>query len=51
VVWVSNEAPGVVVDVAPPHRSRAFVLAQDGVPVAFAAGHGEWVEWFDSSLR
>jgi hypothetical protein len=51
VQWVSNEAPGVVVDIAPPHRSSAFVLAQDEVPVAFAAGHGEWVEWFDSSLR
>jgi len=51
VVWIANEAPGVVVDVAPSDRAGAFVLAQDEVPLAFAAGHGNWLEWFDASLR
>jgi hypothetical protein len=51
VVWISNEAPGVVVDVANPNSRRPFVLAQDEVPLAFAAGHGQWLEWFDASLR
>lgn len=51
VVWIANEAPGIVVDVAPPDRGGAFVLAQDEVPLAFASGHGDWLEWFDASLR
>jgi hypothetical protein len=51
VVWLANEAPGVVVDVAPAGRGRAFVLAEDEVPLAFASGHGDWLEWFDASLR
>lgn len=51
VVWLSNEAPGVAVDVAAPEGSRSFVLAQDEVPLAFAGGHGDWLQWFDFSLR
>jgi hypothetical protein len=51
VVWISNEAPGVVVDVAPPDGPRPFVLAQDEVPLAFASGHAEWLRWFPASAR
>ncbi len=51
VVWLSNEAPGVAVDIAAPDGSRSFVLAQDSVPLAFASGHGDWLQWFDFSLR
>ncbi|WP_155370070.1 DUF2332 domain-containing protein [Catellatospora vulcania] len=48
-VWLSNEAPGVVPQVAarlpgeaPPGR---FVLAVDGRPVAFTMPHGQGVAW------
>jgi hypothetical protein len=51
VVWISNEAPGVAVDIAAPDGQRPFVLAQEQVPFAFASGHGEWLEWFEASLR
>jgi hypothetical protein len=51
VVWISNEAPGVAVDIAAPDGARPFVLAEDEVPLAFASGHGQWLEWFDASLR
>ncbi|GIG06752.1 DUF2332 domain-containing protein [Catellatospora coxensis] len=48
-VWLSNEAPRVVPQVAdrlprpaPPGR---FVLAVDGRPVAFTMPHGQGVDW------
>jgi hypothetical protein len=45
--WVSNEAPGVlprVTGALAPGPGR-FVLALDGVPVAFTHGHGHSLEW------
>ncbi len=32
-------------------RAQADVLAQDAVPLAFAAGHGQRLPWFDASPR
>jgi hypothetical protein len=51
-VWISNEAPGLFPDLAkaaPPssHRGR-FLLAQDGIPVAWTSPHGQAMEWFGS---
>jgi hypothetical protein len=48
-VWVSNEGAGVVVDVASTHDSAPFVLARDGVPLAFTSPHGDWLEWLPDS--
>jgi hypothetical protein len=42
--WVSNEAPGVVVDVDLPRPSR-FVLARDAVPLALTGPHGQSLDW------
>jgi hypothetical protein len=44
-VWVSNEGPGVCVDVPVPAGPVPFVLARDGVALAYTSPHGEWVEW------
>jgi hypothetical protein len=41
--WISNEAPGVVIDIEAP-QGRC-VLALDGVPLAFTAPHGQSMEW------
>ncbi len=50
--WISNEGIGVV---SPLERNLVtthansptpFVLARDGVPVAFAGAHGQTLEWF-----
>jgi hypothetical protein len=50
-VWVSNEAPGVFPTIAArvrrPPPTGAFLLAVDGVPVAWTQPHGEWIEWFE----
>ena len=45
--WISNEAPGVLPRVTGAHvpGPGRFVLALDGVPVAFAHGHGHSLEW------
>jgi hypothetical protein len=43
-VWVSNEAPGVVVDVDTGGRTR-FVLARDGEPLALSGQHGDTLDW------
>ncbi len=45
--WVSNEAPGVVpgIVVPEPRRPTRFVLALDGVAVAWAHGHGDSLSW------
>jgi hypothetical protein len=45
LVWLSNEGPGVVVDVPVTGDAVPFVLARDGAPVALTGPHGEWVEW------
>jgi hypothetical protein len=49
VVWLSNEVTGVVVNVPAPPGPLPFVLARDGVPLAEAAAHGEWLRWFGPS--
>ncbi|MHA3703616.1 DUF2332 family protein [Jatrophihabitans sp. YIM 134969] len=43
VVWISNEAPGVVVD--GPDSPGRFLLAVDGRPVALTGQHGHTLEW------
>ncbi len=45
VVWLSNEGPGVVVDLAVPDGPIPFVLARDGDALATASPHGEWLRW------
>jgi hypothetical protein len=48
-VWISNEAPGVFPAIAARVRrlapAGAFLLAVDGVPVAWTHPHGAWIEW------
>lgn len=44
VVWVSNEAPGVVVDHAE-NRPGEFLLARDGVALGWAGQHGHTLDW------
>jgi hypothetical protein len=46
VVWVSNEGPRVVVEVPVPDGPVPFVLARDGVPLAYADPHGGSLDWF-----
>jgi hypothetical protein len=48
-VELTNEGPGVVVDLPTPAGAVPFVLARDGVPLAEASPHGEWLRWFDAS--
>jgi hypothetical protein len=43
VVWVSNEAPGVVVEY--PRVQGRFVLGVDGRPVALTGQHGHTLDW------
>ena len=45
LVWLSNEGPGVVVDVPITSPAVPFVLATDHVPVALTGPHGDWMEW------
>ena len=48
-VWVSNEVPGVFPSIrerlSHPGPRGAFLLAVDGVPVAWTDPHGGWIEW------
>jgi hypothetical protein len=46
-VWLSNEGPGVLPDVAvPDHAGAPFVLIRDGrTPLAYTDSHGTWVDW------
>jgi len=45
-VWISNEAAGVLPGVAAPAgRAGGFLLARDGVPIAWTDPHGEWIDW------
>jgi hypothetical protein len=53
-VWISNEAPGLFPDLArtaprSPHRGH-FLMAQDGLPVAWTSPHGQSMEWFGPDL-
>jgi hypothetical protein len=50
-VWLSNEAPGIVPDVATEYGSGGkFVLIRDGAEaIAFTDGHGTSVEWLSGS--
>jgi hypothetical protein len=47
VIWLSNEAPGVVPGVPLDERDDGtFVLARDGYKaLARTDGHGDWVQW------
>ncbi len=50
--WISNEGPSVVPFTGgplppSPDPGRALsVLAQDGLPVAYASPHGQYLHWF-----
>jgi hypothetical protein len=47
VVWISNEGPGVVADVAIPDGGAVpFVVARNAVPLAYADPHGGALDWF-----
>lgn len=45
--WVSNEAPNVLPELAPPSEPLPgrFVLALDGTPLAWTDGHGNALTW------
>ena len=46
VVWISNEAAGVVPGIDVPERDGGhFVLGRDGTPTALTDGHGVWLRW------
>lgn len=45
VVWLSNEAPGVVVEAPMPAEPIEFVLARDGRALGLADSHGARVRW------
>ncbi len=44
-VWVSNEGPGVCVEIERPPGPVPFVLGRDGVPLAFTGPHGDSIDW------
>jgi len=47
VVWISNEGPGVIVDVPTPGAGPVpFVIAREAVPLAYADPHGASLDWF-----
>jgi hypothetical protein len=46
VMWLANEAPGVVVDADPPKYDTApFVLTVNGERLAYTHPHGDWIDW------
>jgi hypothetical protein len=49
-IWISNEAPDVFPELArsapPAPRRGQFLLMRDAVPVAWAAPHGQSIDWF-----
>ena len=48
LVWLSNEGPGVCVDIPTPEGDPVpFVLAREDVPLAFTSPHGDWLSWFE----
>lgn len=50
-IWIANEGDGVVTSreqvmaLVHDNNPTPFVLARDGVPVAFAGAHGQTLEW------
>jgi len=48
-VWISNEAPHVYPEIAAaarrPGPPGSFLLAVNGVPVAWTDPHGAWIDW------
>ena len=54
-VWISNEAPGLFPEMgktAPPSQKPGrFLLAQDGIAVAWTSPHGQAIEWFGPDRR
>ncbi len=44
-VWLSNEGPGVCVEIERPPGPVPFVLARDGVALAYTAPHGDSIDW------
>jgi hypothetical protein len=44
-VWLSNEGPGVCIDIEAPQGPVPFVLGRDGTPLAFTSPHGDWIHW------
>lgn len=45
VVWIANEGPGVVVDAEGTPPLNRFLLARDGVPLAWTGPHGQLLDW------
>lgn len=45
VVWVSNEAPGVVVEADRSAHPNRFVVARDGRVLAWSGPHGQSLDW------
>ncbi len=54
-VWIANEAPSLIPgapDLSGEHPDpAAFLLCVDGVPTAWADGHGTWIEWRPDTAR
>lgn len=50
-VWLSNEGPGIVVDLPVPAGAVPFVLARDGIPLAETGPHGDWLRWLEPATR
>ena len=54
-VWISNEMPGAFpsmrAQLSQPGPRGAFLLAVNGVPVAWTDPHGAWIEWIEASDR
>jgi len=45
-VWLSSEAPGILPGTATPALDEQMcVIARDGRAIAFADGHGTWLQW------
>lgn len=46
VIWLANEAPGVVTEASPVgYPTSPFVLTRDGEVIAHTHPHGEWIDW------
>lgn len=46
VIWLANEAPGVVAEASPAgYPTSPFVLTRDGEVIAHTHPHGEWIDW------
>jgi hypothetical protein len=53
-IWISNEAPDVVPEIAAQLKQKPaldkFVLAVNGTPVAITAAHGQSLDWLEPSF-